>query len=196
MKAASGSLMSDDLEPCDLPHDTVRVLMAGVRTCVDRMKGRLPAHVDVNDVVSAGYLALTQALAYWQDDSEDPLEVHAMKRATAAMVAALRTTNPPSRNGRRFAEEMARVQQSPFDALGPEPDAHEIARALRTGATNHPELPQVDERTSVGALDTIVSPPCRCEQPERRLDVEPTHTIVDVRGGHDIAMEEIGVRVA
>ncbi len=137
--------MSDELDPCDLHEETVSVLMAGVRTTAERMKSRLPAHVGVNDVVNAGYIALTQALAYWQEDSEDSLEGYAMKRASAAMVATLR---------------------------GP----------------NHPELPDLDESASasVGTWDTIVSPPCLSDKPERRSGVE----------SRDLAMEEIGVRVA
>lgn len=173
-----------DLDSCDLHHETMRGLMAGVRTAADRMKGRLPAHVDVNDVVSAGYLALTQALAYWQDGSEEPFEIHAMKRASAAMVSALRTTNPPPSTGQRFVNEMSRMQQSVFDALGTEI------------ANNASELPEIDERASAGSWDTLVSPPCNSEHRESHFDVEPKQTLVDVRSEPDVAAEEIGVHVA
>lgn len=113
--------MSNDLEAYDDHEETMRALMAAVRTAADRMKQSLPTHVDVNEVVSAGYLALTQALAYWQEGSAEVFEVHAMRRASAAMVAVGRTTNPPpSQERRRFVSEMSRVQESIVDALSPE----------------------------------------------------------------------------
>lgn len=157
--------MSDNLESCDLQ---LQALMAGVRTAADRMKNRLPAHVDVNDVVSAGYLALTQALAYW-DGSEETFELHATRRASAAMLAVLRGSNPPSRDGRRFVNDMDRVQRTLFDALGP-------------------ELPEIDESEGAGGLETLVSPPLEGEEPKRHSDVELRD--------QDIAMDEIGVHVA
>jgi len=87
--------MGDELDSCELDYDTMRALMAGVRTAADRLKSRLPPHLDVNDVVSAGYLALVKARAYWEEGSEDSFEVYATNRASAAMVAALRATTPP-----------------------------------------------------------------------------------------------------
>lgn len=113
--------MGNDLDAVDIHEETMRALMAGVRRAADRMKHTLPAHVDVNEVVSAGYLALTQALAYWQDGSREAFEVHAMRRASAAMVAVGRVTNPPpSQERQRFVSEMSRVQDSIIDALAPE----------------------------------------------------------------------------
>jgi hypothetical protein len=164
--------MSDHLESCDLQ---LRALMAGVRTAADRMKNRLPAHVDVNDVVSAGYLALTQALAYWQDGSEEAFEVHATRRASAAMLAVLRGSNPPSRDGQRFVSEMDRVQQSLFDALAP-------------------ELPEIEAGAGFGGMETLVSPPLESERPEK-LENPARNSDVE-RRDQDIAMDEIGVHVA
>jgi hypothetical protein len=158
--------MSDDLESCDLQ---LRALMAGVRTAADRMKSRLPADVDVNDVVSAGYLALTQALAYWQDGSDEAFEVHATRRASAAMLAVLRGSNPPSHDRQRFVNEMDRVQHSLFDAL-------------------LPELPEIEPGGGLSGFETLVSPPLESEKPPRHSDVE--------RRDQDIAMDEIGVHVA
>jgi DNA-directed RNA polymerase specialized sigma subunit len=160
--------MSDDLEAHDLHHETMQALMVAVRTAADRMKSRLPVCVDVNDVVSAGYLALTQALAYWQDASDETFEAHALNRASAAMVAASRNSSPPSINGRRFANEMASVQRSLTDAFEP-----------AFGATEEPP-----------AIDTLVSPPRNSEEPET------TRSHVEATADSDIAMEEIGVHVA
>jgi DNA-directed RNA polymerase specialized sigma subunit len=127
--------MTDDLDGNDLQEETMRVLMAGVRVAAERMQPRLPAEVHVNDVVSAGYLALTQALAYWQDAGDEvAFEAHAMKRASAAMLAVARGSVPPSREG-RFVSEMARVQESMVDALAPELGSLD----LRTIASPPPE---------------------------------------------------------
>jgi hypothetical protein len=158
--------MSDELESCDLQ---LRALMAGVRTAADRMKSRLPAHVDVHDVVSAGYLALTQALAYWQEGSEEAFEVHATRRASAAMLSVLRGSSTQSHSqNERFVNEMERVQQSLFDAL-------------------LPELPEIDDAGPLG-FETLASPPPQSEKPARHSDVE--------RRDQDLAADEIGVHVA
>jgi hypothetical protein len=136
MAAALGASMGDELESWDVQYEIVRVLMAGVRTAASRMKSGLAADVHVNDVVSAGYLALAQSLAYWQDGSEEPFLAYATRRASAAMVAAVRGASSTPSGGESFVVEMARVRQSLVDALGP----------------------AFDERTRDGSLDTIVSP--------------------------------------
>jgi len=87
--------MGEERDSYEVRDETVRALVAGVRIAAERIKHRLPPHVDVNDVVSAGYLALAQALADWDEGAGGSFEDHVMKRASAAMVAALRTTKPP-----------------------------------------------------------------------------------------------------
>ena len=86
--------MGVHLDSGDLEYDSTRALMAAVRVAADRIKSRLPAHVDLEQVVSAGYLALAKAQASREEESEKSFEDDAISRVSAAMVAALRTTSP------------------------------------------------------------------------------------------------------
>ena len=84
--------MGEDLDSGDVEYDSARALMDGVRIAADRMKSRLPAHVDLEQVVSAGYLALARALAD-REDAEGSFEDDAIQRVSEAMVATLRTAS-------------------------------------------------------------------------------------------------------
>ena len=87
--------MGEDLDAGEVEYDSARALTDAVRVAADRIKGRLPPHVDLEQVVHAGYVALAEALEYRKEASEKSFEDEAIRRVSAAMVAVFRKTGPP-----------------------------------------------------------------------------------------------------
>jgi RNA polymerase sigma factor FliA len=154
----------------------MHALMGRVRTAAFRLKQRLPPHIDVNDLVSAGYLGLTRALEQWKEDAgpgaQDGFEVYALQRARGAMLDELRGVDQLSRDNRKLAKEIAAVERELTRALNRQPDADEVAAKLDMSPASLAHARAVTalrEHVSLSALEAVRSIPAPFEQPERAL---------------------------
>jgi RNA polymerase sigma factor FliA len=165
--------MSFELEANDLPDHLLQSLMTRVRRIAFRMKQRLPAHIDVNDLISAGYLGLTQALANWQGGEQGAFEAYSVRRATGAMVDELRGNDQLTRGARRLAGELLDAENRLAHSLGRKPDADEIAHALgmSQAALIAARLrTKRYDRVSLTAMDGSLPQSLIAEEPEILLD--------------------------
>jgi len=105
-------------------------LLALVRRVALEMRERLPAHVDVEDLMSAGTLGLMDAVKRFDSGKQVKIETYARYRIRGAILDALRGLDPASRDMRKKNKSAERVFQELAAKLGrPATDA-EMAEAL------------------------------------------------------------------
>ncbi len=112
----------------DHPPDPVALL-----DLVDRalagLAPRLPAHVDRDDLASAGREALVHATRRFRGSREDA-RAFCFVRVRGAMLDELRRLDPLARRRRERARAVSRVEHELTHELGRSPSTFEIAEAL------------------------------------------------------------------
>lgn len=105
-------------------------LLGLVKRVALEMKERLPAHVDVDDLLSAGTLGLMDAVRRFDAGKHVKIETYARYRIRGAILDALRNLDPASRDMRRKNKKAEQVFRELEAKLGrPATDA-EMAQAL------------------------------------------------------------------
>jgi RNA polymerase sigma factor for flagellar operon FliA len=94
-----------------------------------RMAGRLPACVDLDDLIGAGMLGLMDAVDRFEEHREIPFEAYARTRIQGAILDALRAEDHLSRRDRRKGREADRAEDRLRSRLKREPDIDEIDKA-------------------------------------------------------------------
>jgi RNA polymerase sigma factor FliA len=107
--AASPAVSNDMLE------QTMNESMAGVKYLAGRLANRLPAHVDVEDLVQVGLMGLLQCVQRFDSDRGVKFQTYANRRVQGAMLDYLRSLDwrPRSvrKRSRRLAQAVAAVEQ-------------------------------------------------------------------------------------
>lgn len=102
-----------------------------VRRIATRLARRLPSHVSLQDLVSCGFVGLTEAFARASAAMpENELEAFVSCRIKGAMLDHLRSLDPAAREARNASRRIARAMASLTRALGREPESCEVAEAL------------------------------------------------------------------
>ncbi|HUR36555.1 MAG TPA: FliA/WhiG family RNA polymerase sigma factor [Terriglobales bacterium] len=101
-----------------------------VRLMARQMSGRLPAHVELADLVSAGVMGLLHAVDRFDPRRDASLATYAHYRIRGAILDSLRTQDWAPRRLRRFAREMEAARQSLALALGRPPNDLETTQRL------------------------------------------------------------------
>ncbi len=196
-----------------VPSHTVHALMTRIRRIAFRMKKRLPAHIDANDLISAGYLGLTQALSNWQAGELGAFEAYAIQRATGAMLDDLRGNDQLTRGARKLAAQLVDAERQLAQELGRKPESDEVARALgmsqaslmaaRTRTARY-------DRVSLTVAESVTSLSSGFDQPEhalekcqreRKLQVgmeklpERLRNILSLCCDDELTLKEIGLRI-
>jgi RNA polymerase sigma factor FliA len=105
-------------------------LLGLVKRVALEMREHLPAHVDVDDLVSAGTLGLMDAVRRFDAGKHVKIETYARYRIRGAILDALRNLDPASRDMRRKNKKAEQVFRELEAKLGrPATDA-EMAQAL------------------------------------------------------------------
>lgn len=190
----------------------IQKLCARVKGAAHRMKRRLPHHVDVDDLVAAGYLGLARALANWREGSDDAFEAYALRCATGAMLDELRAGDQLTRRQRDVAAVLRETEARLVRELGRPPEQTEIAARLGTSAEDLSSLRARTERSIRVSLGTdsilpVASPVPHPEaaleetQRARRLSSaldglpERLQTILALCCSEDLTLKEIGERL-
>ncbi len=98
--------------------------------CVGELLGRLPAHVDRDDLAGAGVEGLLQAARSWREETGVPFSAHARTRVRGAIVDELRGQDWASRGARSRARQAAETTERLTSVLGRTPSTGEVAHAM------------------------------------------------------------------
>src|SRR5215467_6282181 len=98
-----------------------------------RLARRLPAHVEIDDLISSGVIGLMEAAERFDPKRVDRFEAFAEFRIRGAMLDDLRSRDTLSRDMRRLSNELRDATRRLESQLGRTPDQEEIARRLGVG---------------------------------------------------------------
>src|SRR3954465_12123614 len=95
-----------------------------------RLARRLPAHVEIDDLISSGVIGLMEAAERFDPKRVDRFEAFAEFRIRGAMLDDLRSRDTLSRDMRRLSNELRDATRRLEAQLGRTPDHEEIAKRL------------------------------------------------------------------
>ncbi len=98
-----------------------------------RLARRLPAHVEIDDLISSGVIGLMEAAERFDPSRVDRFEAFAEFRIRGAMLDDLRSRDTLSRDMRRLSNELRDATRRLEAQLGRTPDQEEIAKRLGVG---------------------------------------------------------------
>lgn len=133
MSYAIGPQAQRDAAPLLHPTREQRILAhAGLaKRMALRMAGRLPASVDLDDLIGAGLLGLLDAVDRFEEDRAIPFEAYARTRIQGAILDALRAEDHLSRRDRRRGREADRAEEKLRSKLTRQPTDDEVRRARK-----------------------------------------------------------------
>jgi RNA polymerase sigma factor for flagellar operon FliA len=175
-----------------------------IRTMVRRMRIRLPASVEAEDLVQAGLVGLLQAARRWSPERGAHREAFLMSRARGAILDELRGMDTLSRGQRRDVRRLREVTRALESELGCPPTVEELAGALGVAparvvaiedlaASSRPRSaprepscePEAHARAEVSELSSRVRALCS-DLTER------ARTVLSLYYGEDRSLKEIG----
>ncbi len=95
-----------------------------------RLARRLPAHVEIDDLISSGVIGLMEAAERFDPKRVDRFEAFAEYRIRGAMLDDLRARDTLSRDMRRLSNELREATRRLESQLGRTPDQQELAETL------------------------------------------------------------------
>ena len=150
-----------------------------VRYIASRKARELPAHCDVDDLASAGLVALIEAIDRFDPDKGASFEQYAWTRVGGALLDELRKQDWASRSVRREGRRIERARDAFFARNGVTPTDAELAAELGTTVDELRLMLEDIERSDVRSLNA----------PARGADdaalVEVGETIEAPQGGHE-----------
>lgn len=102
-----------------------------VRRLALQLIAKLPASVDLDDLIQAGMLGLLDAASRYQDDQGAKFETYATQRIRGAMLDELRANDWVSRGLRQSSRGVAKAIQIQEQKRGRSPTEGEIAQELQ-----------------------------------------------------------------
>jgi RNA polymerase sigma factor for flagellar operon FliA len=108
-----------------------------VQAIASKIKRRLPAHVDVNDLVQTGMIGLLEASSRFDPSRQVDFSSYANSRITGAILDELRKWDTCSRQDRKTAREIEFVKNNLRAKKGCEPGREEIAEAVGLGLADY-----------------------------------------------------------
>lgn len=122
--------------------DLLRQYTPLVRRLALQMIAKLPASVELDDLIQVGMMGLLEAADRYQDDQSAKFETYASQRIRGAMLDELRANDWVSRGLRQSARSVSAAIHSQEQKLGRPPTEGEIAAALKMSLTSYQNLLQ------------------------------------------------------
>lgn len=123
-------------------NDTLTQYAPLVRRLALQLMAKLPASVELEDLVQAGMLGLLDAANRYQETQGAQFETYASQRIRGAMLDELRELDWASRGIRKTAREIERAVQKLEQRLGRGPSESEIAGELSIGLQEYQQMLQ------------------------------------------------------
>ena len=131
MYTAKGQLDRDAL---------IRQYQPLVRRLAHHMMAKLPASVQVDDLIQVGLMGLTEALSRYEVAQGVQFETFATQRIRGAMIDELRDNDWMSRGSRKSQKDIEQALRRLEHQLGRSPLESEIARELGMGLSEYQAL--------------------------------------------------------
>lgn len=180
-----------------------------------RIARKLPRHVQVNDLVSAGFAGLVDAFRNFDPERMESFEAYIDHRIRGAILDELRAHDPLSRDRRTFVRKMALARQQLVSRLGREPSEAEVAlemdmslalfrsRVARASEMAQHQACEGSELVEEKEDDANRSPEARVEMTAERLQVlracetlpERQRLVLRLHYREELTLRQIGERL-
>ncbi len=124
------------------PTDLLKEYAPLVRRLALQLIAKLPANVDLDDLIQAGMMGLLDAGTRYQDDQGAKFETYASQRIRGAMLDELRANDWVSRGLRQSSRSVAKAVHAQEQKLGRAPNEGEIAQELQLPLEAYQQLLQ------------------------------------------------------
>ena len=111
-----------------------------------RLSRKLPAQVTYEELCSAGYDGLIEAVQAYDPSKKAKFETFCQQRIIGAIMDWLRTLDPQSRTVRTFEKRRYRVTETLENRLGRPPTQEEVAEAMHLPHERYSELTRISQR--------------------------------------------------
>lgn len=128
-----------------------------VKRIAYHLAGRLPASVEVDDLIQAGMLGLLEAAANFSSDRGASFETFAGIRIRGAMLDALRKLDWAPRSVHRRARDLAEAVRSLENELGREARDTEIAARMQVSLEEYHAILQDAASCRIALLDEVTA---------------------------------------
>lgn len=123
-------------------NDTLTQYAPLVRRLALQLMAKLPASVELEDLIQAGMLGLLDAANRYQETQGAQFETYASQRIRGAMLDELRELDWASRGIRKTARQIEKAVQRLEQRLGRGPSESEIAGELSIGLAEYQQMLQ------------------------------------------------------
>lgn len=124
-----------------------------VRRIAHHLAARLPASVEVDDLIQAGMLGLIEAAKNFQSDQGAAFETYASIRIRGAMIDEIRRGDWVPRSVHRRYRDVVAATRSVEQATGRAATAQEVAAALGVGIGDYHQMLEEAARGQLLSLD-------------------------------------------
>ena len=142
---------------CGDTADRLRRFMPMVRKLAWHLHGSGRGGIEVEDLMQAGLVALTECAQRHTGPGEDGFAAYAKLRVRGAMVDLIRRQVPLSRGAAERRRQIREAREALRAALGREADEGEVAEALGLSRAGLEDLRSAAEPLRFEALDTAYS---------------------------------------
>jgi RNA polymerase sigma factor for flagellar operon FliA len=129
-----------------------------VKALAQRLAQRLPAQVELTDLVSVGVLGLIDAATRYRPSTGVPFDAFARRRVQGAMLDALRDLDWAPRSLRRLRRDLDAAVARLRHELGREPQEAEIAAAMHLSIEEYERSLEQVRSLELGALRQLDAP--------------------------------------
>ncbi|MEQ1439314.1 RNA polymerase sigma factor FliA [Fontimonas sp. SYSU GA230001] len=124
-----------------------------VRRIAHHLAARLPASVEIDDLIQAGVIGLIEAVRHYSGDRGASFETYAGIRIRGAMLDELRATDWAPRSVHRRLREVAEAIRAIEQATGRDARESEVAERMGISLKEYQEIVQDGARCQVLSLD-------------------------------------------
>ena len=124
----------------DRQHDYAKQYAPLVRRIAHQMIAKLPANVELDDMIQAGMIGLMDAMQRFEESQGTQFEVYAASRIRGAMLDELRAGDWLPRSARKSQRDIENAIHRLEQRLKRAPQESEIARELQMSVAEYQEL--------------------------------------------------------
>jgi len=126
-----------------------------VKALANRLAGRIPPQVEVSELIGVGVLGLIDAAGRYRPALGVPFDAFARRRIHGAMLDALREMDWAPRSLRKLRRDVDDTMARLRHTLGREPEAAEIAAALRVSPEQYDKMLDGLRATEIAAVRQV-----------------------------------------